>query len=85
MFRIVNGNPIQQKQVFIRPAATDIQAGKSFRTPLNTWKQLDGFQDIGFTKESWSALDGGDRNFDGAHFGGRDTGFPLGGYDGLFQ
>ena len=41
VFRIVDGNPIQQKQVFIRTAATDIQARESFRSSLDTWKQLD--------------------------------------------
>ena len=85
MLGIVDGNPIQQEQVLIRPAASDIQAGESFSPTLDAGEQLDCLQDIGFAKERRCALDSRDGNLDGAHLGGGDAGFPLGGYDSLFQ
>ena len=74
---IVDGNPIQQEQVLIWPAAAHINAGKAFQPALHPRKQLDGFDDIRFSEERRSRFYNLQGHLDGTHLGGGNTGFLL--------
>ena len=82
---IVDGNAVQHEQVLVRSAAPDVKAGEAFRSALHAGEHLNGFQDIGLAEEGRGALDGGNGHLDGAHLGGLNAGFLLGGDDRFLQ
>ena len=85
VFRIINGNPVQQEQVLVRSAAPDIDAGEALRPALDTGQELERFDDIGLAEKGRSRLEDLQRNLDGAHLGRCDAGFLLRSDDSLFQ
>ena len=53
---IVDRHTVEEQQVLVGTAATHIHACRGFRAVLHTWQQLDGFQHVGFAKQSRDAF-----------------------------
>ena len=85
MLGIVERNPVQKKQVLVRPASAHIYSRKALGTALHSRHQLDCLQNIGLTEEHRGVLDHIHRNLDRAHLRGHDSGFPLRRDDRLLQ
>ena len=77
MLGIVERDPVQKKQVLVRPASAHIYSRKALGTALHSRHQLDCLQDIGLAEEHRGVLDHIHRNLDRAHLRGHDSGFPL--------
>ena len=85
VFCVVQGDAVEQQEVFVRPAAADIDAREAFVAALDARHQLDGFQDVRFAQEHRCVPDGGHRNLHGAHLRRRDARFAPGGDDGFLD
>ncbi len=82
---VVERDPVQKKQVLVRPASAHVYSRKAFGSALHTRHQLDGLKDIGLAEEDRSVPDHIHRNLYGAHLRCHYSGFPLGGDNRLFE
>ena len=85
MVHVVDGNSVQQDQVFVGATAADVKSCESFVSALYARHQLDGFQDIGLAEEHRRVLDLVQRDVNGAQVGGLDAGVLLRHHHRLFQ
>ena len=69
MARVVDGGVVQQQQVLVRAATTDVKAAVAFSRALDARQQLNRFQDVDFAHQGREALDGRDGDFGFAEVG----------------
>ena len=63
---IVHGDAVEEEEVLVGAATTDVHASRSFTAVLDTWEKLHGFDHVGLAKEHGDGLDLLDRDFDDA-------------------
>ena len=69
MVDVIDRDAVEEQQVLVRAAATDIQSGATFGAILHAGEQLQCFQHIGFAEEGGDALDLLYGEFHDAHLG----------------
>lgn len=64
---VVEGYTVEEEEILVGSSTTNIHAGLSFATRLDTGEELDGFDDVGLTKDDRDRFEVLDGNIDGAH------------------
>ena len=82
---IVERHTVEEKQVLVGAAATDIHATVALRTALHTGHELERLDEVSLTEHDGHRLDFLHRNDGGAHLRRAGVPYPLGGNDNLVE